>query len=261
MAEPRRRRVISSMSVTSADLDLTGKAYRSLRRMIETGAMKPRRKLSHRGLSRDLKIGRSPVRDALLQLEAEGLVEHRRGSGIYLREISPEELRCVYEIRILNEPYFAAAAATNATAVQRAKLARICRQMAAVAGKTDLARWLAVSENRCRAVERDIEFHRTVLVASGNPVAARMLSSPTILSMSFAWDILFMKPEWCAEVTERSCEGHRAIERAIHRRDPKAADAAMREHLVWGRQEVPAHYMALLDAERPTQRRRGSCPR
>lgn len=254
--------VIFSMAIASADLDLTGKAYRSLRRMIETGAMKPRRKLSHRGLSQDLKIGRSPVRDALLQLEAEGLVEHRRGSGIYLREISPEELRCVYEIRILNEPYFAAAAATNATAAQRAKLVRICRQMVAVvAEKTDLARWLAIPENRCRVVERDIEFHRTVLEASGNPVAARMLASPTILAMSFAWDISLMKPEWCAEVAERSCAGHRAIERAIRRRDPKAAARAMREHLVWGRQEVPAHYTAILDAEKRTPRRCESRPR
>ncbi len=107
----------------ASGIDLTDRAYRSLRRMIESGAMPPRLKLSHRTLSRDLKIGRSPVRDALLRLEAEGLIEHRPGSGIYLRDISPAELRHVYELRILNEPHFAGEAARHATAAQRAKLA------------------------------------------------------------------------------------------------------------------------------------------
>jgi DNA-binding GntR family transcriptional regulator len=242
------------MPVARADHDLTAKAYRSLRRMIESAEMVPRRKLSHRSLSRDLKIGRSPVRDALLRLEAEGLVEHRRGSGIYLREISAEELGHIFEVRILNEPHFAAAAAVNATASQRAKLSRICGRMTTVAARSDLARWFAAPENRRRAVELDIDFHRTVLEASGNPVASRMLSSPTILTMSFAWDIFFMQPEWLAEVTERSCAGHRAVERAIHRRDPKAAAAAMREHLVWGRREVPEHYSSRLSSGKPNPR-------
>ena len=78
--------------------DLTARAYREVRRMIVEGAVLPRQRLSHRNLSRDLGIGRSPVRDALLQLEAEVLIEHRPSSGIYLREITPRELECIYEI-------------------------------------------------------------------------------------------------------------------------------------------------------------------
>lgn len=207
--------------------------------------MPPRRKLSHRTLSRDLKIGRSPVRDALLRLEAEGLIEHRPGSGIYLREISPAELRHVYEIRILNEPHFAGEAARHATAAHVARLERLCGRMEANARRPDLARWLASRENVRGVARLDIEFHTTVLEASANPVAARIFSSPNILALSFAWDLFFMKPEWLAEVTERSYAGHRAVERAIRRRDADAAVAAMRSHLVWGRREVPEHYAAL----------------
>lgn len=233
------RRVAASQT---AESDLSGRAYRSLRQMIESGAVPPRRKLSHRTLARDLKLGRSPVRDALLRLEAEGLIEHRRGSGIYLREISGTELQHVYEIRIVNEPHFAGAAARNATAAHIAKLARICERMAETANRPDLVRWIANRENLRRGIRLDIEFHRCVLEASGNPVAARMFSSPNILALSFAWDLFFMKPEWCAEVVGRSYAGHRAVEQAIRRRDPEAATAAMREHLVWGRREVPEHY-------------------
>jgi DNA-binding GntR family transcriptional regulator len=238
----------------ASGVDLTGRAYRSLRRMIESGAMPPRRKLSHRTLSRDLKIGRSPVRDALLRLEAEGLIEHRPGSGIYLREISPAELRHVYELRILNEPHFAGEAARHATATQLARLERLCDRMESTAGRPDLARWLASRENVRGVARLDIEFHKTVLEASANPVAARIFSSPNILALSFAWDLFFMKPEWLAEVAERSCAGHRAVERAIRRRDTEAAATAMRSHLVWGRREVPEHYASLHAPALPRRR-------
>ena len=232
--------------------DLTGRAYRSVRRMIETGVMTPGKKLSHRTLSRDLKIGRSPVRDALLRLEAEGLIEHRPGSGIYLREINASELEHVYDIRIVNEPHFAGEAARNATPKHRATLRRICEQMAVIAGKPNKARWYANRENLRRACRLDVEFHKTVLDASGNPVAARLFSNPHILSLSFAWDLFFMKPEWSAEVAEHSYSGHRAVFEAICRREVAAATRSMRDHLVWGRREVPRHYAAL--RERSTDR-------
>lgn len=241
--------------------DLTGRAYRSLRRMIESGGMPPRHKLSHRTLSRELKIGRSPVRDALLRLEAEGLIEHRPGSGIYLREISPAELRHVYEIRILNEPHFAGEAARHATAAHLARLERLCAQMELNARRPDLVRWLASRENVCRATRLDIEFHTTVLEASANPVAARVFSSPNIMALSFAWNMVFMKPAWMAEVAERSSAGHRMVERAIRRHDPPAAVDAMREHLVWGLREVPEHYAALVEPATVQRRGRSSSPR
>lgn len=237
-------------------VDLTDRAYRSLRRMIESGGMPPRHKLSHRTLSRDLKIGRSPIRDALLRLEAEGLIEHRPGSGIYLREISPSELRHVYELRIVNEPHFAGEAARHASARQQAKLTRICEQMAAVAGQPDLARWFSDRSHVRRTAQLDIAFHTTVLEASGNPLAARIFSSPQVLALSFAWDLFFMKPEWLAEVTARSLAGHQAVAEAIRCRKPEAARRAMREHLVWGRSDVPRHYAALLDTSRARPRGR-----
>ena len=230
---------------TTHENDLTGQAYRSVRRIIETGGMTPGTKLSHRTLSRDLKIGRSPVRDALLRLEAEGLIEHRPGSGIYLREITKSELEHVYDIRIVNEPHFAGEAARHATPKHLAALRRTCEQMAVFAGKPNRAQWYANRENLRRVCRLDVEFHKTVLDASGNPIAARLFSNPQILALSFAWDLFFMKPEWSAEVAEQSYSGHRAVFEAISRRDAAAASQNMRDHLVWGRREVPRHYASL----------------
>jgi len=52
--------------------DQTSRAYRSIRRMIVDGGLPPGSSTSHRSLADKLGIGRSPVRDAILQLEAEG---------------------------------------------------------------------------------------------------------------------------------------------------------------------------------------------
>lgn len=233
--------------------DLTAQAYREVRRMIVEGEVRPRQRLSHRILSRDLKIGRSPVRDALLQLEAEGLIEHRPGSGIYLREISPQELECLYELRIVNEPYIAGRAAVHADVRQLATLRRICDDIAAIARKSDLVKWFATLENRRRFCRLDLEFHATILEASGNTVAVKLFGNAQVLALTFAWDLGYGSPEWFAEIVERTAAGHRDVFEAIRRRDPDAARQKMLDHVGWAREEVPEQYAAFREREeRPT---------
>lgn len=216
--------------------------------MIVEGEVRPRQRLSHRNLSRDLKIGRSPVRDALLQLEAEGLIEHRPGSGIYLREISPQELECIYELRIVNEPYLAGRAAVHTAAVRHlAILRRSCDEMTAMARRPDLVKWFAKLENRWRFCRLDLEFHAAILEASGNPVAVKLFGNAQVLALTFAWDLGHGSPEWFAEIMERTAAGHRAIFEAIRRRNPEAARQKMLDHVGWARQEVPEHYAAFVD--------------
>lgn len=232
------------MPGSSRTEDLTAKAYRSLRRMIFEGRMPPRQRLSHRALSKDLGIGRSPVRDALLQLEAEGLIEHRPNSGIYLREITPRELEGLYELRLVNEPYAAEKSAERAKAAHLTALRRLCDEMTAIAEKPDLATWFAKPENRRRFCRLDMEFHQAVLEASGNPMAAELFSGVQLLALTFAWDLGYGKPEWFAEIMARTAAGHRAVYEAIQRRDGRAAREAMTAHVAWAHQEVPGRFAA-----------------
>ena len=240
--------------------DLTAKAYRSLRRMIVDGKVRPRQRLSHRTLSRDLGIGRSPVRDALLQLESEGLIEHRPSSGIYLREVTPAELECIYELRIVNEPYAAGRAAERADAGQVSVLRRNCEEMAAIAGRSSLEQWFSRVENRRRFCRLDMDFHSTVLHASGNPLAAKLFANAQLLALTFAWDLGYGRPEWFAGIVSRTAAGHRSVFEAIRDRDQRGARSAMLEHVSWAQEEVPGHYAVLRgDASRdadPTARHR-----
>jgi GntR family transcriptional regulator, rspAB operon transcriptional repressor len=81
-----------------------GEAYHRLRSILLGGEIRPGQRLSHRTLAKDLGLSRSPVREALLALEAEGIIEHRPQSGVYLRDVSPQELEELYDMRELIEP-------------------------------------------------------------------------------------------------------------------------------------------------------------
>ena len=226
-------------------LDLTAQAYRTLREMILDGKVTTHRRLSHRNLSRDLGIGRSPVRDALLQLEAEGLIEHRPSSGIYLREISSSELEQIYELRAVNEPFAAERAASFATAAQVARMRRICDAMKSIAGKPDRTEWFATIEHRAEFCRLDWEFHSAVLEASGNAMLAKLLSNAQILALTFAWDLEHGSATWFASIVRETERLHRQVFEAIRRHDPATARRAMEEHIGWARLEIPEHVAAV----------------
>lgn len=224
--------------------DLTAQAYRTLRQMIVDGRMSPQQRLSHRTLSKDLGIGRSPVRDALLQLEAEGLIEHRPSSGIYLREITPQELEQIYELRLVNEPFAAERAAKFADAGDIARIRRVCDDLAAIAKKSDPRKWFASVEHRREFCRLDMQFHGAVLDASGNALLAKLLSNAQILATTFAWDLGHGGPEWFAGIVAETFKWHRAVFEAIRSHDPKAARKAMEGHVRWAKSEIPEQYAA-----------------
>ena len=232
---------MAARSQPQRPLDLTAQAYQALRQMIIDGKVTTRRRLSHRTLSQDLGIGRSPVRDALLQLEAEGLIEHRPSSGIYLRELSDRELEQIYELRMVNEPFAAERAATFATAAQVARMRQICDAMKAIAGKPDKAGWFSTLEHRAEFSRLDWQFHSVVLEASGNALLAKLLSNAQILALTFAWDLEHGNAAWFASIVRETERLHRAIFEAIRHRDPAAARRAMEEHIGWARLEIPEH--------------------
>jgi DNA-binding GntR family transcriptional regulator len=120
--------------------------------------------------------------------------------------------------------------------------------MTVIAKKPDLVKWFAKVEHRRRFCRLDMEFHATVMEASGNPIAAKIFANAQLLAFTFAWDLGYGKPEWFAEIMGRTAKGHRAIYEAIRRRDPRAARAAMEAHVAWARQEIPEQLAAIAEA-------------
>jgi DNA-binding GntR family transcriptional regulator len=206
-------------------------AYTEVRKLLLGGEVHPGQRLSHRSLAKDLGLSRSPVREALLQLEAEGLIEHRPQSGVYLREVSPQELEELYDMRLLVEPYAAERAASLASPAQIERLRAACDEVAEIAKRPNLARWLEAAENRRRLSTLDIEFHSTILAASHNRVARRFFENAQVISLVVSWNHLKTDTIVLAKRVAPTAKHHRAIYEAIKKHDPVAARKLMRAHI------------------------------
>src|SRR5258707_699549 len=112
-----------------------------LRRAILDGSLKPGQKLHENALARQLAVSRSPIREALIQLERERLVEGRLNRSAVVRRPSPEEIRQVYTIRAALEGIAARWAAERATPALVAQLRRKAEDLnrATIAGASDAA--------------------------------------------------------------------------------------------------------------------------
>ena len=244
-----------SASSTSSGLpnDQTAVAYRSIRRMILDGGLLPGHRTSHRNLAEQLGLGRSPVRDAILQLEAEGLVVQRAQKGVLLREPTPTELAEIYELRLVMEPFFAERAAVLATPVQLAAMEEACGQLAAIAARPDLEHWLNDDEHYRRLYQLDMQLHATILAAAGNSIATRIFTSGHVLAHVFAWTGMRTPTAIMADRLASIAAEHTAIYEAIRDRDLAKARERMRQHVLDAIPVVTARYARAVedDADAP----------
>jgi DNA-binding GntR family transcriptional regulator len=206
-------------------------AYREVRKLLLGGEVQPGQRLSHRSLAKDLGLSRSPVREALLQLEAEGLIEHRPQSGVYLREVSPQELEELYDMREVIEPYAAERAARLASPAQLEQLSAVCNEFMVIAKQPGLGEWLESAKNRRRLSTLDIDFHSTVLAAAHNRVARRFFENAQIISLVVSWNHFKADSAILAKRVAPTAKQHREIYDAIKKRDPVKARKLMRAHI------------------------------
>ena len=229
--------------------DQTAVAYRSIRRMILDGGLLPGHRTSHRTLAERLGMGRSPVRDAIMQLEAEGLVVQRGQKGILLRQPTPQEFAEIYELRLVMEPFFAERAALLAPPVQVAALAEASEQLATIAVRPNLEAWLDDDGNCRRLFQLDMQLHATILSAAGNSVAARIFNSAHVLAHVFTWTGPRTPSATMAVRLISTSAEHTAIYEAIRDRDPAAARERMRQHVLDAIPAVTTRYAQAVAAD------------
>jgi DNA-binding GntR family transcriptional regulator len=172
-------------------------------------------------------VGRGAVRDAILRLEAEGLLEQRQKSGVSVPGIAPAEIADVFRLRSVVEPLFAERAAIQRDARQAATLESLCDAMDAEQplvfrdGVLDKPSWR-------RAVHLDMEFHAAVIAAAGRWLLSRFYHHEHVLALHGAWYVQHEPPAF--DHHEAVNHLHREIAEAIRRQDPAAAAEATRRH-------------------------------
>ncbi len=210
--------------------------YAALKRRITAGALPPGAWLRETAVAESLGVSRTPVREALRALAADGAVELVRHRGARVTAWTAEEIDEVYRLRALLEGYAARLAARDASPALAARLRRLAD------GFEEAVQRAAAGAPFDAAVDLNNEFHRTVLEASGSTRLAGLLgavSSVPLVRRAFDHDT--------TDDLRRSVVQHRDIVNAVARGDEELAESAMRTHI------LAARYSAVhvADAEEP----------
>lgn len=189
--------------------------YERLREAIVTGRARPNERLIEAELADQLEVSRTPIRESLQRLAAEGLVVSRRRGWVVLEHTSAE-IREIYEARAALEGYCARLAAERATAAQLKEIAALHRG--------DLKR--IVKSSRQHLVEVNDRFHDAIIAAAQNERLAHMSRRNRTYYFNFRIAQLYSDEEVNASIA-----GHQAIVRALLHRDPDRAECEMRAHI------------------------------
>jgi GntR family transcriptional repressor for pyruvate dehydrogenase complex len=201
-----------------------------IQRIIVDGGLKPGDRLPpERLLAEQFAVSRSSVRDAIRTLELAGLVVPRQGDGTVVADVSPEAVVMpiasvllrkreliaeLLDVRKMIEPALAARAAARVSAEEIARLEDILRRQ---------------REKTLRgesAVEEDSEFHYHIALGAKNSVVRSVLDVLMRLLRETRARSLQTRGR-----PQRSLAGHQRILDAIKRRDPEAAERAVRQHV------------------------------
>jgi DNA-binding GntR family transcriptional regulator len=140
---------------------LKEQAYQALRKMILSGELTPGQRLVEAQLARHLQVSRTPIREALGQLQRESLVM-TDSDGLKVATFSATDAAQLYECRIALEQVSVNAACHNATTAQIRKLQRLVEQSEKLAD-TKSSQML-----NFQLLELDYQFHRLIAEMSGN---------------------------------------------------------------------------------------------
>ncbi len=189
-------------------------AYRALLASIREGVFKPGDRLREEDVGERLTLSRTPVREALRRLEADGIIEHRARIGAVIRQLSHSEVVELYEMRVVLERTAAEMAAKHGTDAEFDALED---------WNEDIAR---ERSNPAKAAAINQEFHQGLYLACRNRFlleAARALNNsllllgPTTYTDEERFDVVFNQ--------------HKSIVDALREGDVEAAGAAAEAHL------------------------------
>ncbi len=218
-----------------------------IREAIMDGRLRPGQRLTEEGLARDLRISRTPVREALRVLQTEGLVEWAPYQGSTVRSYAVEDIDDMYELRALLEGHAARRAAQRITRDDVTRLRESCDRLEALGDATE--------ENVQEIVEENMLFHTLILDAAGSRRLATMVRKVIELPLVYKSYI------WYSPDQKRTSEhAHRQLTHALAARDADRAELIMREHVYEARDLLMARMREAVSAaagEEPAEPTRG----
>ena len=211
---------------------LREQVYDHLRQLLNRGELRPGAFLNLEALEARLGVSRTPLRDALLQLESEGFVEILPRRGVRVRALAREDVRHLYEIIGALEGAALLAAFPRLGRGETAALRRLNREMKEAVEAGDFDRYY----------ERNLAFHDVFLDRCDNERLVRLVR--TLKQRLYDWP----RRRGFVKAWERASVGeHAAFARLVARGEARAAADHLRDvHWSYAVQErfIEAYYFA-----------------
>jgi DNA-binding GntR family transcriptional regulator len=188
----------------------------SLRSAILEGGLRAGEQLSVPELARRLNVSRSPVREALLGLVAQGLAVEQPRRGVVVATIKPTDLLAIHEVRVFLEAGAANLCAQRASATLATALREILREQESAVKEGDAAGYFRTNA----------ALHRAIAQGAGNERLAEILRRLEDQMRIALREVAANR----AHMREGLVE-HRAVVEAIAARDAAAAEQQMRRHI------------------------------
>lgn len=188
--------------------------YRRVLAQIRSGELRPGDRLTELDLARRLQLSRTPVREAIRQLEADGLVTHVPRVGATVRTLDYSEVMELYEMRTVLEATAARMATRAASDIEISELEEINADLAAAIGDAQ------------HAYELNRLFHETLAKAAKNRFLIKSMEALQKALLILGTSTLADESRAKAAVSE-----HQAVLDAMRARQGETAEACMRTHL------------------------------
>lgn len=217
-------------------LPISEMIFRHLAREIVQGSMRPGERLTETKLCEEFNCSRSPLREAIRMLAAQGLVKIEARRGARVVALSEKDVTDLYRVRSVLEGLAVRLAAESGTDAQFDELEALNVQMADAVKREDYGDYF----------DFNTAFHQKVAEAGGNNHVATI--QRTIAARSLAPLFQFGSSE---ERLLRSVRDHEAILEALRKRDGDRAEGAMRDHIDLAAAEAEQLIHSHAEAESP----------
>jgi DNA-binding GntR family transcriptional regulator len=211
---------------------LVGSAVSALRKRIISGEFQDGEPLNQVAIAREYAISRIPLREAMRQLEAEGLLEFQPGKGAVVSSLSLDEIREVLDLRANLEPVLIARAIPHHTPAVLEEAASILEQFDTALKDGAVASW----------GEINWRFHSTLYAPAGCPITMGILQNLHRLNQRYA-RIQISLTRW----EQRAAREHRALLNACRKGEKRKAPVMLKAHILTAGEAL----LRILKEERP----------
>jgi DNA-binding GntR family transcriptional regulator len=195
---------------------LSDEAYEAISVRIIDGRLAAGTRLIVAGLADELQLSATPINEALSALDREGLVSYEPHRGYSVREMTLGDIDEVFTVREAIEGLAVHLATQRVNAATVSRLEQLLKQAATAVKRKEFATFY----------ELDMEFHRTILRASGNSLVARIAEM-----IHGQMHLLTGKAVYTPGRFKGAHVEHEAVMRCMRVGDAEAAEKAMRSHI------------------------------